>query len=96
MLNQFSFWPRYDEFVPLPPNREPDPNEIYTEEEGRNLFAGRTALYLQLGEKAAPARSIRGGFARTQQIGTIQVRSGSRLLRQFHVYACYDYRTMPL
>jgi hypothetical protein len=96
MLNQFSFWPRYDEFVPLPPNREPDPNEIYTEEEGRNLFAGRTALYLQLGEKAAPARSIRGGFARTQQIGTIQVRSGSRLLRQFNVYACYDYRTMPL
>jgi hypothetical protein len=96
MVNQFSFWPRYDEFVPLPSNAVRDPNEIYTEEQGVNLFTGRTALYLQLGEKAQPPRSIRGGFGRTERIGTIEVRAGRRLLIQVQVYACFDYRTMPL
>ncbi|CAN5400672.1 hypothetical protein BH20VER3_BH20VER3_08410 [soil metagenome] len=96
MVNQFSFWPRYDEFVPLSAGVARDPNGIYTEEEGVNLFAGRTALYLQVGKKARPPRSIRGGFGRTEQISTIEVRTGGRLLREVQVYACYDYRTMPL
>ena len=96
MVNQFSFWPRYDEFVPLPANAKPDPNEIYTEEQGVNLFTGRTALFLQLGRKGRPPRSIRGGFGRVERISTIEVRSGGRLLRELQVYACYDYRTMPL
>ncbi len=96
MVNQFSFWPRYDEFVPLPPNTVRDPNEIYTEEQGVNLFVGRTALYLQLGEKGGPPRSITGGFDHTHEIATIEVRNAGRLLRRLHVYACYDYRTMPL
>jgi 4-amino-4-deoxy-L-arabinose transferase-like glycosyltransferase len=96
MVNQFSFWPRYDEFVPLPPNAVRDPNEIYTEEQGVNLFTGRTALFFQLGKKGRPPRSIRAGFGRTEQISTIEVRTGGRLLRELQVYACYDYRTMPL
>ncbi len=96
MVNQFSFWPRYDEFEPLPPNAVRDANEIYTEEEGVNLFTGRNALYLQLGKKARPPRSIRGGFGRTELIDTIEVRTGGRLLREVQVYACYDYRTMSL
>ena len=96
MVNQFSFWPRYDEFVPLPPNTVRDPNEIYTEEQGVNLFVGRTALYLQLGDKGGPPRSISGGFDHTERIATIEVRSAGRLLRRLHVYACYDYRTLPL
>jgi hypothetical protein len=96
MVNQFSFWPRYDEFVPLPPNAVRDPNEVYTEEEGVNLFTGRNALYLQLGTKHQLPRSIRGGFGRTELIDTIEVRTGDRLLRELQVYACYDYRTMPL
>jgi hypothetical protein len=96
MQNQFSFWPRYDEFVPLPPNAARDPNEVYTEEEGVNLFTGRTALYLQEGKKERPPRNIRAAFGRTEQIATIEVRAGGRLLRELQVYACYDYRTMPL
>lgn len=97
MVNQFSFWPRYDEFVPLPPNAVPDPNEIYTEEQGTNPFAGRTALFLQQGRKRDRApRNIRAAFGRTELISTIEVRTGGRLLREFQVYACYDYRTMPL
>ena len=96
MVNQFSFWPRYDEFVPLPPGAVRDPNEIYTEEDGVNLFTGRNALYFQVGKKRQPPRSIRGGFRRTELIDTIEVRAGNRLLRELQVYACYDYRTMPL
>lgn len=97
MVNQFSFWPRYDEFVPLPPNAKPDPDAVYTEEQGVNLFVGRTALFLQMGKKGRrPPRSIRGGFGRTEQIATIEVRTSGRLLREVQVYACYDYRTMPL
>jgi 4-amino-4-deoxy-L-arabinose transferase-like glycosyltransferase len=96
MLNQFSFWPRYDEFVPLPPEVVRDPNEVFTEEQGVNLFAGRTALYLQSGERAGVPRAISGGFGRTERIAIIEVRAGGRRLRQLQVYACYDYRTLPL
>ena len=96
MLNQFSFWPRYDEFVPLTPEATRDPNEVYTEEQGVNLFAGRTALYLQSGERAGVPRAISGGFGRTERIAIIEVRTGGRRLRQLQVYACYDYRTLPL
>ena len=96
MVNQFSFWPRYDEFVPLPPDAVRDPNEIYTEEQGVNLFVGRTALYVQSGKGERPPRNIRGAFGRTERIATIEVRAGGRLLRELRVYACYDYRTMPL
>ena len=96
MVNQFSFWPRYDEFEPLPPDAARDPNEIYTEEQGVSLFTGRTALYLQRGKKGGLPRNIRNAFGRTEQIATIEVRTGGRLLRELQVFACYDYRTMPL
>jgi 4-amino-4-deoxy-L-arabinose transferase-like glycosyltransferase len=96
MVNEFSFWPRYDEFVPLPPNTVRDPNEVYTEEQGVNLFTGRTALYLQEGKKSRVPRSISGGFGRVVPLATIEVRVRGRMLRQLQIYACYDYRTMPL
>jgi len=96
MVNQFSFWPRYDEFEPLPPDAPRDPNEIYTEEQGVNRFVGRSALYLQQGNKGGIPRSIRNAFGRTQHIATIEVRVGNRMLRELQVFACYDYRTMPL
>ncbi len=96
MVNQFSFWPRYDEFEPLPANAPHESDQIYTEESGVNLFTGRTALFLQLGEKDRLPRSIRGGFERTEPIATIEVRAGKRVLREVQVYACYNYRTLPL
>jgi hypothetical protein len=96
MVNQFSFWPRYDEFVPMPPNAARDANEVYTEEQGENLFVGRTALYLEQGKPERAPRNIRGAFGRMERIATIEVRTGGRLLRTVQIYACYDYRTMPL
>ncbi|MCA1659318.1 MAG: glycosyltransferase family 39 protein, partial [Verrucomicrobiaceae bacterium] len=44
--NQFSFWPRYDEFVEAPPNTPLPDGEVYTEEGGINPFTGRSALYV--------------------------------------------------
>ena len=96
MVNQFSFWPRYDQFEPLSENTAREANNTYTEESGVNLFTGRTALFLQLGKKTRLPRSIRGGFERIEPIAHIKVRAGDRLLRELEVYACYDYRTMPL
>ena len=40
MVNQFSFWPRYDQFVELKPGVEQLDGEVYTEENGINLFLG--------------------------------------------------------
>jgi len=96
MVNEFSFWPRYDEFVPLPPGTTRSPNDVYTEEQGVNLFIGRTALYIREGNGNGMPRSIRGGFGRVEPIARIEVRAGHRLLRELQVWACYDYRTMPL
>ena len=60
--NQFSFWPRYDEFVDAPrrSRREPE-GDIYTEESGVNLFAGRSALYIQANAKDRRAAQHQGG-----------------------------------
>ena len=96
IVNQFSLWPRYDEFEPLPANARRDPNEVYTEEEGVNRFTGRTALFFQNGKRNGPPRAIRAGFSRIEPIATIEVRSAARVVREVQVYACYEYRTMSL
>ena len=94
MVNQFSFWPRYDEFVPLPANAERDPDDLHRGR-GVNLFVGRTALYCRWERNIhCPAASAAAG--RTELIDTIEVRTDDRLLREVQVYACYDYHTMPL
>src|SRR5205807_2230140 len=47
IVNQFSFWPRYDEFVEVPLDAPRPDGEVYTEESGINPFTGRSALYIQ-------------------------------------------------
>lgn len=96
MVNQFSFWPRYDEFVPRPPQDATERDEVYTEEQGVNLFIGRNALYLQEGKKSGPPSSIMRGFARVEPLATVEVRAGDQVLHQMQVFACYNYRTLPL
>ena len=96
MVNEFSFWPRYDEFEPVTKENAPEPNEIYTEEGGVNVFTGRNALYFQEGKRKGVPRSIQSGFKRVEPFSTIEVLSGTRLLRTIQVYACYDYRPLPL
>jgi hypothetical protein len=95
MVNQFSFWPRYDEFVEAPKNTQAE-GEVYTEENGVNLFMGRTALYVQNGARLEPPRNIRSAFDTCERIATVEVSRYGEPVRKLHVFACHKYRTLPL
>ena len=96
MVNQFSFWPRYDEFVELKPGTPRPEGETYTEENGINPFVGRDALFIRSGEKEHVPHSIRAAFRSTTPVGTIEVRRHGRVLRTWQVFLCQNYRTLPL
>ena len=96
LQNQFSFWPRYDEFVEQPSRSAPSPNEVYTEESGINPFVNRSALYVQEGNKEHTPHNIRAGFQSTERVATIQVRRFGELIRTWQVFLCRSYRTLPL
>jgi hypothetical protein len=93
--DQFSFWPRYDEFID--PRLAPHiPRDEFFTEGGVNPFMGRSALYItdRVEEKAPSA--IKGGFEQVEMIACIdQVRRGMAL-RQLRVFACRRYRSLPL
>ena len=96
MVNQFSFWPRYDEFVEVKPGiRRPD-GETYTEENGINPFAGRDALFIRSGEKQHVPHNIRAAFQSTERVGTIEVSRYAKVIRTWQVFLCRNYHTLPL
>jgi 4-amino-4-deoxy-L-arabinose transferase-like glycosyltransferase len=96
MVNQFSFWPRYDEFVEVKPGMMRPESETYTEENGINPFVGRDALFIRSGEKEHVPHNIRAGFQSTEPVGTIEVRRHGKVLRIWQVFLCRNYRTLPL
>ncbi|PYK40017.1 MAG: hypothetical protein DME49_01875 [Verrucomicrobia bacterium] len=96
MVNQFSFWPRYDQFVEAGPGVRRPEGEAYTEENGINPFLGRSALFISDGEKEPAPHNIRIGFQSAELVGTIQVRRYGKLLRTWQVFLCRNYRTLPL
>ena len=96
MVNQFSFWPRYDEFVEVKPGMPRPESETYTEENGINPFVGRDALFIRSGEKEHVPHNIRAGFQSTEQVGTIEVGRYGKVLRIWQVFLCRNYRTLPL
>jgi 4-amino-4-deoxy-L-arabinose transferase-like glycosyltransferase len=96
MVNQFSFWPRYDEFVEIKPGTPRPESEVYTEENGINPFAGRSALFIREGEKDRVPHNIQAAFQSTESVGTIEVRRYGKLLRLWQVFLCRNYRTLPL
>jgi 4-amino-4-deoxy-L-arabinose transferase-like glycosyltransferase len=96
MLNQFSFWPRYDEFVELKPGMPRPEGETYTEENGINPFVGRDALFIRAGEKEHVPHNIRAAFQSTELVGTIEVLRYGKSLRLWQVFLCRNYRTLPL
>ncbi len=95
MRNQFSFWPRYDEFVEQPAASR-EKNEVYTEENGINPFEGRTALYIQDSGKEQPPHNIRAAFQSTERVTTVEVRRFGQRLRALDIFLCRTYRTLPL
>jgi 4-amino-4-deoxy-L-arabinose transferase-like glycosyltransferase len=96
MVNQFSFWPRYDEFVELKPGAPRPEGEVYTEESGINLFVGRDALFIRQGEKERVPHNIRAAFQSAEPVGTIEVRRYGKILRTWQLFLCRNYRTLPL
>jgi hypothetical protein len=96
MVNQFSFWPRYDEFVEIKPGTARPEGEVYTEENGIDPFVGRSALFIREGEKERVPHNIRAAFQSTEPVGTIEVRRYGKLLRIWQVFLCRNYRTLPL
>jgi 4-amino-4-deoxy-L-arabinose transferase-like glycosyltransferase len=96
MVNQFSFWPRYDAFVDAPPRTFASGEDVYTEEKGINPFEGRSALYIQEGEKGDLPHNIRAAFQSTEPAGTIEVRRYGSRIRLWQVFFCRSYRTLPL
>jgi hypothetical protein len=96
MVNQFSFWPRYDEFIELKPGMPRPESETYTEENGVNPFVGRDALFIRSGEKEHVPHNIRAAFQSTESVGTIEVWRYGRVLRTWQVFLCRNYRTLPL
>src|SRR5437773_694906 len=96
MVNQFSFWPRYDEFVEREPGAPQPEGEVYTEENGVNPFVGRDALFIREGEKEHVPHNIRAAFQSTEPVGTIEVRRYGKVLRTWQVFLCRSYRTLPL
>jgi len=96
--NEFSFWPRYDEFETQPRGAVPQ-DTYYTEEQGVNLFEGRNALYITDESKTGserPPSAIERGFDKVELIRLFRIERGGQPLRDLRVFACYNYRTLPL
>lgn len=93
--NQFSFWPRYDEFLERKPGKETT-DAFYTEEAGTNPFLGRNAIYITTRERKKPQSQVRNGFQDYDALALFEVWRRGLPLRQYRVFVCYDYRTLPL
>jgi hypothetical protein len=95
MVNQFSLWPRYDEFDEAPNVPQPE-GEVYTEESGINRFEGRSALYVQSSRRDDLPHNITAAFQSTEKIATIEVRRFGAKMREWRIFLCRSYRTLPL
>src|SRR5437764_3286603 len=96
MVNQFSFWPRYDEFVEIKSGAPRPESEVYTEESGVNLFVGRDALFVRAGKKQRVPHSIQAAFQSLEPVGTIELSGYGKVIRTWQVFLCRNYRTLPL
>jgi 4-amino-4-deoxy-L-arabinose transferase-like glycosyltransferase len=95
LVNQFSFWPRYDQFVEATPKPNQSPEENFTEEKGVNPFVGRSALLIRNMAKKPP-HNIRAAFESTELVGTLDVKRFGKHVRYWQVFLCRHYRTLPL
>ena len=94
IANEFAFWPRYDEFVE--PADKSEVNSLFTEQTGVNQFINRTALYVTDYPEDTPPQNLQNSFTRWELVGLFQVDRRNAPLREFRVFACYQYQTLPL
>jgi 4-amino-4-deoxy-L-arabinose transferase-like glycosyltransferase len=96
--NEFSFWPRYDEFD-SPPAGAPPQDSYYTEEQGVNLFEGRNALFITDESRTGserPPTAIERGFDKVELVRLFRIERRGEPLRDLRVFACYNYHTLSL
>jgi hypothetical protein len=94
ILNQFSFFPRYDEFFPITADKNaPDPE--YTQEATFNPFMGRSALFINDRSSDVPSE-VRAGFDKVDPIDCFDVIRRDMPLRRVVVYLCSRYRSRSL
>ncbi len=93
--DQFSFWPRYDQFVPYKPGQRPA-DALYTEEAGYNPFHGRTALFISDSTDNDAPSSILGGFEKAELIACVDIERRGWRLRQIRIFECTNYHSRSL
>jgi hypothetical protein len=94
LANQFSFWPRYDEFV-TDPAAKPSEDQPYSEG-GVNLFTGRSALFIRDGANGSLIHNVRAAFESAYPVATLEVLRHGRHVRTWRIFLCQHYRTLPL
>jgi hypothetical protein len=94
LVNQFSLWPRYDEFVTSSKSKT-DEDEPYSEG-GENLFMGRSALFIRDGANGKLVHNISAAFQSADPIALLEVRHRGRQVRTWRIFLCQHYRTLPL
>ena len=80
----------------LKPGVQLPEGEVYTEENGINLFIGRDALFIRAGEKGRVPRNIQAAFQSTELVETIEVSRYGKVMRTWQMFLCRSYRTLPL
>jgi Dolichyl-phosphate-mannose-protein mannosyltransferase len=97
LVNQFSFWPRYDGFVDAAQKANSQQgDEAYSEEGGVNPFVGRSALFIRDGKNGVVPHAIRAAFASAELVATMETRRYGEHIRTWQVFLCRNYRTLPL
>ena len=94
--NQFSFWPRYDEFTAPDEKSSPAPSGYFTEEAGVNRFVDRSALFITDRPDNDPPPNLQNAFNRCELVAVFDLERRNLPLRQIRVFACYQYQTLPL
>jgi 4-amino-4-deoxy-L-arabinose transferase-like glycosyltransferase len=93
--NQFSFWPRYDEF--LEPTKDVRPRDpLFSEEQGYNPFHGRSALFITDRIMKKPPSTIRGAFESYELVGMAEQTRRDLPLREWRIYLCRNYKSAEL
>ncbi|QQL44508.1 glycosyltransferase family 39 protein [Sulfuriroseicoccus oceanibius] len=85
ILNQFSFWPRYDSIAGA---TEGEP--------GYTPFLGKNALFISTHPRSNPPEEIRRAFRHTQPLSTVEIRRLGMKLRDVRIFVCYDYQGISL
>ena len=84
LSSQFGLWPSYADFV------ESDivADEYYQEQKGVNPFIGRNAIFFG----SDLPQTIKGAFQDVQPLRKITTPDG----REFTIFLCLGYQTLPL